>query len=134
MQEIFVEFYTETARFLCYLRHCLVRRHNAYYELNQRRQSGLKSGAAWLRVKKSIFPGKFPKNFNFTKNFDFSKQISEKCQFHKKFRFFQPNFRKISVFAGNFTKNFDFIGKNWPFTPASGQIFLLLFKSHHFLR
>ena len=38
-------------------------------------------------------------------NFDFSRQISEK------FRFFQANFRKISIFPGKLMKNFDFPGK-----------------------
>ena|SRR6218665_604727 len=83
----------------------------------QWRQSGLKSGGSWIRVKKirvfqanfdlftqfhkiiSIFPGKFPKNFNF--------------------------FRQ-------FPKKFDFPGKNWPFTTTSGKIILFLFKSQHF--
>src|SRR6218665_2725664 len=71
----------------------------------QRRQSGLKPGVSWLRVKKIrfsrqifekfqffqaisqkilFFPSKFSKNFNFFKQFhkkfDFSRQISEKFQ------------------------------------------------------
>src|SRR6218665_62547 len=60
----------------------------------QWRQSGLKSGGSWIRVKKiSIFPGKFPKIFDFfrqfltnipffpgelSKNFDFFRAISQK--------------------------------------------------------
>jgi|SRR6218665_665239 len=43
----------------------------------ERRQSGLKSGVVDLGEKNSIFPGKFPRNF------DFSRHIS------KKFRVFQ---------------------------------------------
>jgi len=36
----------------------------------QRRQSGLISGGSWIQVKGiSIFPGKFPKNFDFSGNF-----------------------------------------------------------------
>src|SRR6218665_1601717 len=63
----------------------------------QRRQSVLKSGGSWIWVKTiSIFPGKFPKNFDFSGNFT------------KKFRCFQPNFRKISIFSSNLTKNFYF--------------------------
>jgi len=46
---------------------------------------------SWIRVQKiPIFPGKFPRNFefssNFTKHFHFSRQIFEK------FRFFQTIF------------------------------------------
>src|SRR6218665_3715343 len=83
----------------------------------------------------------------FTKNFYFSRQISER------FRFFQvispksstlqgkfprkisnslSNFTENFNFLGNFTKNFDFQGKNWLFTGISGQIILVIFKSHHF--
>src|SRR6218665_3201560 len=51
--------------------------------LLQRRQSSLKSGGSWLRVKKSI-----------------SRHISEK------FRFFRQ-FHKNSFFACKFTRNFD---------------------------
>src|SRR6218665_308795 len=40
--------------------------------------------------------------------------------------------KKISIFPGKFTKNFDFSGKSCSFTATSGQIFLFLFKSHHF--
>jgi len=43
-------------------------------------------------------------------------------------RFFQANFRKISIFSSNF----DFPGKNWPFTATSVQIILLILKSHPF--
>ena len=58
-----------------------------YGSERQRRQSGLKTGGSWIRVKKiSIFSG------NLTKIIDFSGQISEKFRF----------------FLGNFTKNFDF--------------------------
>src|SRR6218665_3813927 len=85
----------------------------------QRRQSSLKSEGSWIRV--------------------------------RKFRFLQANFRKISIFSGNFTKEYrvlqanfrkfrffqaikkiDFPSKKSPFTATSGQIILLLFKSHHF--
>jgi len=59
----------------------------------QRRQFGLKSGGSWIWVKIFfIFPGQFPKNFDFliflgkfTKNFDFSRQIDDK------YRVFQAN-------------------------------------------
>src|SRR6218665_1601442 len=85
----------------------------------QRRQSGLKSGGSWIRVKKirflqanfrkiSIFSG------NFTKEFRVSRQISENFDF----------FRQL--------KKFDFQAKYRPFTATSGQIILLLFKSNHF--
>ena len=37
--------------------------------------------------KKSIFPGKFPKNFDFCS-----------CNFTKQFRFLEANFRKVSIF------------------------------------
>jgi len=70
----------------------------------------------------------------------------------KKFRFFQANFREISIFSGNFTKisifqaniwkisifpgtfskNFDFPGKNCSFIATSGQI--ILFSSLFELR
>jgi len=54
------------------------------YHAYQWCQSGLKSGGRGSRQKKSIFPGKFPKNFGqFHEEIDFSRQIS------KKFRFFQ---------------------------------------------
>ena len=66
--------------------------------------------------KNSIFPGKFPKSFDFfrqfKKKFYFSRQISEKFQF----------------FSGNLKNFFDFPGKNWPFTATGGQIILFLFK------
>jgi len=62
----------------------------------QWRQSGLKSGGSWIRLKNLDFPCKFPKNVDFFR------------QFHKKFQFFQENFRffiflqaisqKISIF------------------------------------
>ena len=65
--------------------------------IQQRRQSGLKSGGSWTRVKKIRFSiGKFPKNL-------FFQAISQ-----TKNRFFRANFRKFRVFSGNFTKNFDF--------------------------
>jgi len=65
-------------------------------EIRQRRQSGLKSGGSWIRVKifsgnftkKSIFQGKLPKNF------DFPQVISQ----------------NISIFQDKFLKNFDFSG------------------------
>ena len=53
----------------------------------------------WIRVKKSIFPGKFSKIFDFFR------------QFHQKIRFFQAIPQKISIFPGKFPKNFDFSGK-----------------------
>ena len=87
---------------------------------HQRRQSGLKSGGRGSGLKKSIFPGKFPKNFNFLR------------QFHQKMPILQTNFRKFSTFSGNFTNILDFLGKNWPFAATSGQIILFLFKIHHF--
>src|SRR6218665_1573863 len=59
----------------------------------QRRQSGLKSGGSWTRVKK----------------FRFSRKISEKFIFFQaisqtKDRFFKANFRNISFFSGNLKK------------------------------
>jgi len=63
----------------------------------QQRQSGLKTGGSWIRVKKfRFFSG------NFTKIIDFSGEISEKNQF------FQVILQKISTFQGKFPKNFDF--------------------------
>ena len=50
--------------------------------LSQRRQSRLKSGGSWIRVKKIIFSRKF----RFFR------------QFHKKKSIFRANFRKISIF------------------------------------
>jgi len=97
----------------------------------QRRQSGLKSGESWIRVK----------NFDFFQAISqtkdrFSGQISEKCRFFtgifKRTSLFQGKFPKNFNFLGNFTKTFDFIGKNWLFTAIPGQIILFLFKIHHF--
>src|SRR6218665_34538 len=85
----------------------------------QRRQSGLKSGGRGSG----------------SKNFDFYRQISEK------FRFFQAILQKNIEFSRQISENFDFVrqfkkidfpSKNWPFTATSGQIILLLLKSHHF--
>ena len=74
---------------------------------DQWRQSDLKSGGSWIRVK----------------TFRFFQAISPKNrflrQFPKKFDFFQ-------VILQNFP------GKNWLFTAISGQIILFLFKSHRF--
>jgi len=69
---------------------------NPFICVDQRRQSGLKSWGSWIRVKKSIFPSKFPKNFDFflassPKDFDFSRQISEK------FRVFHAISQNISI-------------------------------------
>jgi len=50
-------------------------------------------------LKKSNFPGKFMKNF------DFFHAISSNIQF------FQANFRKISILSGNVTKNSTFQAK-----------------------
>src|SRR6218665_2888320 len=103
---------------------------------SQRRQSGLKSEGRGSGSKK----------------FRFSRQISEKFRFFQaisqKYRFFQINFRKISIsqnnfvssrqisekclFSLNFTKHFDFQEKIGHYTATSGQIILLVFKSHHF--
>src|SRR6218665_196694 len=85
----------------------------------QRRQSGLKSGVSWIRVKKiSISIGKFMINFNFFR------------QFYKIISSFAGKFPKILIFSGN--KKIDFPSKKSPFTATSGQIILFLFKSHHF--
>src|SRR6218665_1667915 len=95
----------------------------------QRRQSGLKSGGSWIRVKKfrfskknsekfrlfqaistfsgnfknkkSIFQGKFPKKF------DLLQVISQICSIS------QGQFPKNFDFLSNFTKDFDFL-KNFP--------------------
>src|SRR6218665_4209731 len=80
----------------------------------QRRQSGLKSGGSWIRVKKFDFLGKF-RCFHKEK-IDFLWQISEKFRFltddfTKIFTFFKANFQRISIFLDNFTKNFDFLKK-----------------------
>src|SRR6218665_1875577 len=86
----------------------------------QRRQSGLKSGGSWIRVKKiSISTGKFQKIFNFFR------------QFYKRVSSFAGKFPKILIFFRQL-KKFDFPSKNCPFTATSGQIILFLFKSNHF--
>src|SRR6218665_1185489 len=54
--------------------------------------------------KSPIFPSKFPQNFDFSM---------------EKFRYFQANLGKISIFSGKLTKNFDFLffsGKNFRIT------------------
>jgi len=77
----------------------------------------------------SIFPDKFPRNFDFFnqfyKNFDFSRQI------FKNFDFFRQIFKNFDFFR-QFLKKFDFPGKNCSFTAASLQIILFIFESHHF--
>src|SRR6218665_716660 len=53
----------------------------------QRRQSGLKSGGSWIRVKKILIStGKFPKNFNFFR------------QFYKRISSFPGKFPKMLIF------------------------------------
>src|SRR6218665_184508 len=85
----------------------------------QRRQSGLKSGGSWIRVK----------------NVDFYRQISEK------FQFFQAILQKNIKFSRQISGNFDFFrqlkklifqAKKCPFTATSDQSILFLFKSNHF--
>ena len=92
---------------------------------------------SWIRVKKNLI---------FFQNFDFFRQFHEKFWFSRqifeKFWLFQAYFWKVSIFSGLFSKffdffrqfknNFNFPGKNSSFTAHSGQIFLFLFKSHHF--
>src|SRR6218665_2425977 len=56
--------------------------------MGQWRQSGLKSGGSWIRVKKSIFPGKFPKISIFSGNFT------------QKIRFFQDKFSSFTATSG----------------------------------
>ena len=73
----------------------------------QRRQSGLKSGGSWIRVKKFGFSIKFSKNLDFFRQFhkqkaDFSGQIFEK------FGFFHLISQKISIFKGKFCEEFGF--------------------------
>src|SRR6218665_3267740 len=58
-------------------------------------------GGSWIRVK----------------NFDSSRKVSESFDFFHgnfthKIRFFQVNFRKISIYSGNFTKKFNFPSKD----------------------
>ena len=66
----------------------------------QRRQSGLKSGGSWIRVKNfSIFPGNFSKDFRFFSG-----------KFSKNFDFFRQFHLRISIFPGKFPKKFDFLG------------------------
>jgi len=113
----------------------------------QRRQSDLKSGWSWTRVKKFRF------SRNISKKFGFFQAISQKIDFLGQFpqnfefvsgnltinRFLRTHFWKISIFSGNFiqnsdfscqiSENIDFPGKNWLFTAISGQI---IFKGHHF--
>ena len=53
-------------------------------------------------------------------------------QIIEKFRFFSGKFKKNLISFRQFKNNFDFPCKNCSFTATSGQIFLFLFKSHHF--
>ena len=57
--------------------------------MEQRRQSGFKSGAVDPGKKSSIFPDNFTKNFDFTRNF-------------KKKSIFQAIFKTNSILPGNF--------------------------------
>src|SRR6218665_1515486 len=75
----------------------------------QRRQSGLKSGGLWIRIKKILIStGKFPKNFNFFR------------QFYKRISSFAGKFPKFFYFFRQL-KKFDFLSKklsiysyHWP--------------------
>ena len=78
----------------------------------QRRQSGLKSGGSWIRVKKSIFSRQISEKFRFFQAFsrkisDFSWQIFEKFQFFpaifKKFRFSRQKLLIYSYFWANYS-------------------------------
>jgi len=62
----------------------------------QRRQSGLKSGGSWIQVKKSIFPGKFPKKFYFFRQFQKTISICS-GKFRENFAIFWQ-FEKKSIF------------------------------------
>jgi len=78
--------------------------------LIHRRQSGLKSGGSWIRVKTfPIFSG------NSTK-----------------IRFFKANFQKSSIFSGNFKTNSTFQAKIAHLQLLQGKLFYFLFKSHLF--
>ena|SRR6218665_3319017 len=92
----------------------------------QRRQSGFKCGGRGSESKnfdffrqfhkqKSIFQGKFPKNFYVLgnlKNFDSIEKSPNNFNFFQaillKNQFFWENFRKISIFQGKFPENRDF--------------------------
>src|SRR6218665_2421404 len=66
------------------------------YCLFQRRQSGLKSGGSWFRVKKSIFQGKFPNSFDFSgKNWPFTATSGQIILFLFKSHHFQTYFLYI---------------------------------------
>src|SRR6218665_2169951 len=83
------------------LRHCpQTRTALAQHCAFQRRQSGLKSGGSWIRVKKFRFFRKISKKFGFFQAISESKKA-----------IFRANFRKISIFSGDFTKNFVFQSK-----------------------
>jgi len=67
---------------------------------------------SWIRVKKSIFPDKFPKNFdlfldNFTQKIRFSRQISEKFRYYKaisqELRFSREKLAIYSYFWANYS-------------------------------
>src|SRR6218665_1736590 len=78
------------------------------FQLDQRRQSGLKSGSRGSGSKNFDFLGKFPKNLDSFRKFhkqkiNFSGQISEK------FRFVQVISQKISILQVKFPKNFNFL-------------------------
>jgi len=78
------------------------------YSTHQRRQSGLKSGGSWIRVKKIDFLEKFPIFLcNFTKHFVFQ------GKFLKNFDCFKIISQNMSIFHGKFPKNFSFLG-NFP--------------------
>src|SRR6218665_549630 len=86
----------------------------------QRRQSGLKSGGSWIRVKKIDFYRQIFENFQFfqailQKNIEFFRQISENFDFVRQLKKFDLPSKKLSIYRY-----------------TSGQIILFLFKSNHF--
>jgi len=107
--------------------------HSQFYMFNshrkdvmadQRRQSGLKSGGSWIRIKKFRFSRKMFEKFRFFQAISQTKKLifDSFRWFHKKLRFFKANFR-ILIFEAIF-KKFRFsrkISKQFRFFQAISQ-------------
>jgi len=76
----------------------------------QRRQSGLKSKGSWTRVKKVWFSRKISEKFRFFQAIPQTKKSIFQGKFPKNFGFSQVILQKISIFQVKFPKNFDFLG------------------------
>src|SRR6218665_809911 len=87
---------------------CVARCHEG-----QRRQSGLKSGGSWTRVKKFRFSIKISEKFRFFQAISQTKKSIFHGKFPESFGFFPVLSQKISIFEVKFPKNFDFL-RNFP--------------------